>query len=140
MIQKPAATVIIVIFMFTTWIMSLEVRKALFTTKPTQKLYSDPKSPPQMKVCENIVRKCKITIIFGQKTFLKFQHVFSRNCYFSDEKSLKYYSRYSQNYCLQELKSIVMQKSCGCVDFHLPREYSKILTLVSIHLKIKRLF
>lgn len=40
---------------------------------------------------------------------------FRRNCYFSDEGSLKYFMKYSLESCLHECRSEMALKTCGCI-------------------------
>ncbi|XP_018572878.2 pickpocket protein 28-like [Anoplophora glabripennis] len=44
-----------------------------------------------------------------------------RNCYFPNEKSLKYFKVYSQQSCQIECKTNYTLNECGCVNFYMPR-------------------
>ncbi|CAG9811153.1 unnamed protein product [Chironomus riparius] len=43
-----------------------------------------------------------------------------RGCYFDDEKSLKFFKKYSQNNCEIECFANITMDTCGCVDFDQP--------------------
>lgn len=46
-----------------------------------------------------------------------------RNCYFSDEKHLKFYKIYTKQNCIIEcIVNYTLQK-CGCGPFYMPREF-----------------
>ncbi|KAF2903796.1 hypothetical protein ILUMI_02373 [Ignelater luminosus] len=47
-----------------------------------------------------------------------------RQCYFSSEKSLKYFNIYNQQNCLLECLTDFCLDYCGCVGFQMPRENS----------------
>lgn len=42
---------------------------------------------------------------------------FRRQCYFEDERSLKFFTSYSQKKCLEECHSNITLSRCGCVEF-----------------------
>jgi acid-sensing ion channel, other len=44
-----------------------------------------------------------------------------RQCYFNDEKFLRYFKMYSQHNCQVECMSNHTAKACGCVEFYMPR-------------------
>lgn len=46
-----------------------------------------------------------------------------RNCYFEQERVLKYFKVYTKNNCEQECLSLMIADNCGCVTFHLVREF-----------------
>ena len=46
-----------------------------------------------------------------------------RNCYFEDEKKLKYFTKYSKNNCLDECWSDLSFDICGCVHYYLIRKF-----------------
>ncbi|KAG5875639.1 hypothetical protein JTB14_037316 [Gonioctena quinquepunctata] len=45
-----------------------------------------------------------------------------RQCYFSDERSLKYFKIYNPENCGLECLTNYTLKLCGCVDFYMPRQ------------------
>ncbi|XP_021709769.1 LOW QUALITY PROTEIN: pickpocket protein 11 [Aedes aegypti] len=46
---------------------------------------------------------------------------FRRNCYFSDERSLRFFKLYNQINCVAECISNYTLTKCGCVKFSMPR-------------------
>lgn len=50
-----------------------------------------------------------------------------RECYYSDEKSLKFFKVYTKAQCNFECLSNQMLKKCGCVKFSMPRENSTLI-------------
>jgi acid-sensing ion channel, other len=44
-----------------------------------------------------------------------------RQCYFNNEKFLRYFKMYSQHNCEMECLSNQTAKACGCVEFYMPR-------------------
>lgn len=47
-----------------------------------------------------------------------------RSCYFSEEKHLRFYKKYTQQNCDVECLTNVTLRKCGCVAYHMPREMS----------------
>lgn len=47
-----------------------------------------------------------------------------RNCYFEDERYLKYFKAYTQSNCKLECLTNFTLQSCGCVKFSMPRDKS----------------
>ena len=45
-----------------------------------------------------------------------------RNCYFEDERKLKYFLKYTKNKCEEECWSDLSFEICGCVEFYGIRE------------------
>lgn len=45
---------------------------------------------------------------------------FSRQCYFGNERQLKYFKTYTQRNCEMECVSDYIQKQCGCTRFSMP--------------------
>jgi acid-sensing ion channel, other len=50
---------------------------------------------------------------------LKSQSVEKRNCFFNDERPLRYFKVYSKENCKQECGSLQVASTCGCVPFYL---------------------
>lgn len=73
------------------------------------------------------VRKTESMETYKIIFYLMFHRSFRRNCYFSDEKRLKFYTKYSRSYCLDERFSNFMQKYCDCAPFYSPREWKFVL-------------
>ncbi|KAJ8937726.1 hypothetical protein NQ314_011746 [Rhamnusium bicolor] len=46
-----------------------------------------------------------------------------RNCYFPNEKSLKYFKVYAQQNCQIECKTNYTLNKCGCVNFYMPSKF-----------------
>lgn len=53
-----------------------------------------------------------------------------RNCYFGNERKLKYFKLYGQSNCDLECWTNYTIQECGCVHFYMPREYKNC----SIHI------
>ncbi|KAF5280821.1 hypothetical protein FQR65_LT14928 [Abscondita terminalis] len=47
-----------------------------------------------------------------------------RECYFAEEKKLRFFKIYEQNNCLHECLSNLSYEICGCVSFEMPRSNS----------------
>lgn len=45
-----------------------------------------------------------------------------RNCYFSDEKRLRFFNKYSNENCNTECRSNASLEICGCIPFYSIRE------------------
>lgn len=45
----------------------------------------------------------------------------SRNCYYEDERKLKFFKMYAQSHCEFECLANYTLKKCGCVRFSMPR-------------------
>lgn len=45
-----------------------------------------------------------------------------RQCYFANERQLKYFKIYTQRNCEVECLTNYTLKRCGCVSYHMPRE------------------
>lgn len=52
---------------------------------------------------------------------LKSYHPNKRQCFFDNERFLKFYTVYTQNNCELECIANVTLKKCGCVKFNMPR-------------------
>ncbi|KAB0792959.1 hypothetical protein PPYR_12579 [Photinus pyralis] len=52
---------------------------------------------------------------------LKSYKPWDRQCYFEEEKQLKYFKIYNQQNCLLECLTNITFEKCGCVNFHMPR-------------------
>ncbi|KAF5291424.1 hypothetical protein FQR65_LT01735 [Abscondita terminalis] len=50
-----------------------------------------------------------------------------RNCYFVTDKKLRFFKVYNQQDCLMECLSNFTLKTCGCVDFYMPRDNSTFI-------------
>ncbi|KAF2892065.1 hypothetical protein ILUMI_14108, partial [Ignelater luminosus] len=50
-----------------------------------------------------------------------------RQCYFSKEKYLRYFKRYTQNNCLHECYSNFTLQKCGCYPFYMPKNDSPVI-------------
>jgi hypothetical protein len=48
----------------------------------------------------------------------------SRQCYFENERKLKYFNTYSKKFCESECLSFLIFTTCNCTPFHLPRNES----------------
>lgn len=46
----------------------------------------------------------------------------ARQCYFEDERKLKFFNVYTENHCLFECLTNLTLKNCGCVRFSMPRD------------------
>lgn len=46
-----------------------------------------------------------------------------RNCYFNDERRLRFFKVYTQHHCEMECLSNFTRVRCGCVKFSMPSEY-----------------
>jgi acid-sensing ion channel, other len=46
----------------------------------------------------------------------------ARQCYFEDERKLKYFTIYSKKLCENECKSFVLSANCNCTSYYLPRD------------------
>jgi acid-sensing ion channel, other len=49
--------------------------------------------------------------------------IVKRQCYFSDERYLRFYRYYTQNNCEHECEANVTLKNCGCFVFYMPSEF-----------------
>lgn len=49
-----------------------------------------------------------------------------RNCFFDQEKNLKYFKIYSRNNCEHECLSKSMLETCGCIPFYMIRELTAL--------------
>lgn len=59
-----------------------------------------------------------------------------RLCYFSHEKRLMFFRKYSQQNCQVECLTNHTLIRCGCVAYHMPREYSWVLSL-AVRIKVQ---
>lgn len=48
-----------------------------------------------------------------------------RECYFPEERYLRYYQYYTQMNCQLECLTNYTKDTCGCVNFFMPRKYQK---------------
>ncbi|KAJ8928635.1 hypothetical protein NQ314_018771 [Rhamnusium bicolor] len=58
----------------------------------------------------------------GVKTF----DPFKRDCYFPSEKALKFFKTYTHENCLMECKTNFTLRTCGCVGFYMPSNFSML--------------
>jgi acid-sensing ion channel, other len=49
-----------------------------------------------------------------------------RQCYFSDERYLRFYKYYTQNNCESECLTNFTVKECGCLRFNMPSKFAQI--------------
>ncbi|XP_031355998.1 pickpocket protein 28-like [Photinus pyralis] len=52
---------------------------------------------------------------------LRSYHPDNRECYFMEERKLKFFKKYDQNNCIHECLANYTLHSCGCVPFEMPR-------------------
>lgn len=55
-----------------------------------------------------------------------------RNCYFKNERFLRYFEIYTQHNCEMECWSNITLEQCGCVKFFMPSINNNLLTLLFI--------
>lgn len=65
-------------------------------------------------------------LIMGSKSKIK-SSIFRRQCYFSDERPLQYFKRYSQSNCELECFANATLKTCGCVHFSMPSKFRNLV-------------
>ncbi|XP_062557744.1 pickpocket protein 28-like [Armigeres subalbatus] len=66
----------------------------------------------------SIIVKPELTATYPE---LRKHHHTRRQCYFNDERYLRYFKIYNKENCLQECISNLTAQECGCVGFHSPR-------------------
>lgn len=57
-----------------------------------------------------------------------------RQCYFSFERSLRFYRTYTQHNCMQECEANYTLSLCSCVLYHMPSKYNKFSSSVRANL------
>ncbi|KAK4874758.1 hypothetical protein RN001_014118 [Aquatica leii] len=60
-------------------------------------------------------------VIVKTSNQLKHYHPKKRQCYFPEERKLRFFKTYGQSNCLHECLSNITNDNCGCVSFDMPR-------------------
>lgn len=96
---------------------------------------------PKIMTTDDALRKYSPKMLFKIILSTQFKRlnltIFRRNCYFSDEGSLKYFTKYSLTSCLQECRSKIILESCGCIPITSIRKFFKLFCTINLILTIK---
>lgn len=77
-----------------------------------------------MTVCETFTQISRNDFGDVQQQFF---FDFRRNCYFEDERKLKYFNKYTRGDCIDECFSDTVLELCGCFPYHNARKSPKPL-------------
>lgn len=99
-----------------------QMKQLIWITTRHISLFWRQKSWQPMTACGILIQTSKLDKNHFLWILSKVCPRFRRNCYFEDEKKLKYFNKYSKIDCLEECLSDLYYELCRCVPYYTVRK------------------